>query len=243
MQKRRRWEEKKNLEENKHEKPQEGAITRENKKKPRTEGGETEKRRRRRAFSNRCLHCYLRLHVQLHQVKSSSSLCFCVIVARKQCEGNLITFALYSARVGWATRAYCPAGSLAWASDLARPSPAQPMLVGLDPTQKKSGLDMGFRPSRPKLCLLRVCLALAIIFMSILVWYLAKQASFRYQKIPKIFWNLCWFICGPLALWFIFFLCVLYFFFSYVLNLWPIIVKCKYVVQCFFFLFPSKKDK
>jgi hypothetical protein len=70
------------------------------KKKPRTKGGETEKRRRRRAFSNRCLHCYLRLRIQLHQVKSSSSLCFCVIVARKQCEGNLITFALYSARVG-----------------------------------------------------------------------------------------------------------------------------------------------
>jgi hypothetical protein len=70
------------------------------KKKPRTEGGETEKRRRRKAFSSRCLHCYLCLRIQLHQVKSSSSLYFCVIVARKQCEGNLITFALYSARVG-----------------------------------------------------------------------------------------------------------------------------------------------
>jgi hypothetical protein len=54
------------------------------KKKTRTEGGEIEKRRRR-AFSSRCLHRYLRL--RLHQVKSSS-LCFCVIVARKQCEGN-----------------------------------------------------------------------------------------------------------------------------------------------------------
>jgi hypothetical protein len=58
----------------------EEAITRKNqKKKTRTEGGEIEKRRRR-AFSSRCLHRYLRL--RLHQVKSSS-LCFCVIVARK----------------------------------------------------------------------------------------------------------------------------------------------------------------
>ena len=70
------------------------------KKKPRTEGGETKKRRRRRAFFSRCLHYYLHLRFQLHQVKSYSSLCFCVIVARKQCEGNLITFALCSARVG-----------------------------------------------------------------------------------------------------------------------------------------------
>jgi hypothetical protein len=57
------------------------------KQKPRTEGGETEKRRSR-AFSSRCLHCYLRFRLQLHQVKSYSSLCFCVIVARKQCKGN-----------------------------------------------------------------------------------------------------------------------------------------------------------
>jgi hypothetical protein len=49
------------------------------KKKPRTEGGEIEKRRRRRAFSSRCLHCYL----CLRRVKSSFSLCFYVIVARK----------------------------------------------------------------------------------------------------------------------------------------------------------------
>jgi hypothetical protein len=83
------------------------------KKKPRTEGGEIEKRRRRRAFSNRCLHHSLCLRLWLHQVKSFSSLCLCVIVVRKQCEGNLITFVLCSARVGWATRAYCPAGSLA----------------------------------------------------------------------------------------------------------------------------------
>jgi len=44
--------------------------------------------------------------------------------------------------------------------------PAQPMLVGLDPATKKrkekrkeSGSDLGFRLSRPKLCLLKVCLA------------------------------------------------------------------------------------
>jgi len=68
------------------------------KKKPRIEGGEIEKRGRRRAFFCWCLHCYLRL--QLHLVKSSSSLCFCVIVAKKQCQYNLITFILCSARVG-----------------------------------------------------------------------------------------------------------------------------------------------
>jgi hypothetical protein len=42
------------------------------------------------------------------------------------------------------------------------------MLVGLDPAKEKkrkekkrkeSGPDLGFRPSQPKLCLLRVCLA------------------------------------------------------------------------------------
>jgi len=60
--------------------PKRGPLQERTKKKPRTERGETEKRRRR-AFSGRCLHCYLRL--RLHQVKSSSSLCFCVIVARK----------------------------------------------------------------------------------------------------------------------------------------------------------------
>jgi hypothetical protein len=43
------------------------------KKKPRTKGGETEKRGRKRAFC-RCLHCYLRFRLRLHQVKSSSSL-------------------------------------------------------------------------------------------------------------------------------------------------------------------------
>jgi len=34
-------------------------------------------------------------------------------------------------------------------------------MAGLDPTQKekKSGSGLGLRPSRPKLCLLRVCLA------------------------------------------------------------------------------------
>ena len=33
-------------------------------------------------------------------------------------------------------------------------------MVGLDPAQKKkSGPGLGFRPNRPKLCLLRVCLA------------------------------------------------------------------------------------
>jgi len=56
-----------------------GHYKKEPKKKTRTEGGEIEKRRRR-AFSSRCLHRYLCL--RLHQVKSSS-LCFCVIVARK----------------------------------------------------------------------------------------------------------------------------------------------------------------
>jgi hypothetical protein len=44
------------------------------KKKPRTKGGETEKRGRKRAFFSRCLHCYLRFRLRLHQVKSSSSL-------------------------------------------------------------------------------------------------------------------------------------------------------------------------
>jgi hypothetical protein len=70
-------------------------------KKTRTKGGDTEKRRRRRAFFSRCLHYYLRLPLRfrLHQVKSSSSLYLCVIVARNT-EGNLITFALCSARVG-----------------------------------------------------------------------------------------------------------------------------------------------
>lgn len=32
-------------------------------------------------------------------------------------------------------------------------------MVGLDPTQKKSGPGLGLKPSRPNLCLLRVCLA------------------------------------------------------------------------------------
>jgi len=114
----------------KAEKKNKGENRGENKKKPRTEGGETEKRRRRRAFSNRCLHCYLCLRLRLHQVKSSYSLCFCIIVARKQCEGKLITFALCSARMGWATRACLPAGSLAWASD-------QAGLAGSSPTPKK----------------------------------------------------------------------------------------------------------
>ena len=77
--------------------------------------------------------------------------------------------------------------------------------------------------------------ALAIIFIPILVWCLAKRAPFLYQKIPKIFGGLHWFICGLLALFFFF---VLVFFFSYVLNLWTITVECKYVVQGFF-LFPS----
>jgi hypothetical protein len=79
-------EDKKTLEGDKYKKtPRGGHYKREQKKNPRTEGGETEKRRKR-AFSNWCLHCYLRL--RLRQVKSSSSLCFCVIVARKQCEYN-----------------------------------------------------------------------------------------------------------------------------------------------------------
>jgi hypothetical protein len=109
-------------------------------KKPRTEGGETKKRRRRRAFFSRCLHYYLHLRFQLHQVKSYSSLCFCVIVARKQCEGNLITFALCSARVGWATHPCCRAGSLAWASDQAGPagsSPLRPCWLGSTQPPKK----------------------------------------------------------------------------------------------------------
>jgi hypothetical protein len=38
----------------------------ENKKKPRIKGGETEKKRRRRAFSSRCLHCYLHFRLRLH---------------------------------------------------------------------------------------------------------------------------------------------------------------------------------
>jgi len=106
----------------------------ENKKKTRTKGGETEKRRRRRAFFSRCLHYYLRLPLRfrLHQVKSSSSLYLCVIVARNT-EGNLITFALCSARVGWATHACCPARSIAWASDQAGPagsSPPHPCWLG-----------------------------------------------------------------------------------------------------------------
>jgi len=98
--KQRRKTEKKTKEKNMGDDRSEKTEDRTQKKKPRTEGGETEKRRRRRAFSSRCLHCYLRLCLRLHQVKSSSSLCFCVIVARKQCEGNKITFALCSACVG-----------------------------------------------------------------------------------------------------------------------------------------------
>jgi hypothetical protein len=79
--------------------------------------------------------------------------------------------------------------------------------------------------------------ALAIIFILILVWCLAKRAPFLYQKIPKIFGGLHWFIYGLLALFFFF---VLVFFFSYVLNLWTITVECKYVVQGFF-LYPILK--
>jgi len=50
---------------------------------------------------------------------------------------------------------------------------------------------MGFRPNWPKSVFAKGEFgkthpyALAIIFMSILVWYLAKRAPFRYQKIPK----------------------------------------------------------
>jgi hypothetical protein len=112
---------------------------REQKKKPRTEGGETEKRRRRRAFFNRCLHCYLRLRLWLHHVKSYFSLWFCVIVARKQCEGNLITFALWVTGLEPLTR-------------LHRLGPVQPMLVGLDPAppqKKEIGWIWALGPADP----------------------------------------------------------------------------------------------
>jgi hypothetical protein len=46
---------------------------------------------------------------------------------RKQCEGNLITFALCSAHVVWATRVCCPTGSLAWASDQVGPAGSNPV--------------------------------------------------------------------------------------------------------------------
>jgi hypothetical protein len=52
--------------------------------------------------------------------------------------------------VVWTTRVCCPTGSLAWASDRA----------GLDSVQtKRSGSGLGLKPNRPKVCLLRVCLA------------------------------------------------------------------------------------
>ena len=46
---------------------------------------------------------------------------------RKQCEGSLITFALCSAHVVWATRVCCPTGSLAWASDQVGPAGSNPV--------------------------------------------------------------------------------------------------------------------
>jgi hypothetical protein len=78
----RRYKEKKTKQKNRGDDKSEKTEER-TKKKTRIKGGETEERRRRRAFSSRCLHCYLHFHLRLHQVKSSSSLCFCVIVARK----------------------------------------------------------------------------------------------------------------------------------------------------------------
>jgi hypothetical protein len=70
--------------------------------------------------------------------------------------------------------------------------------------------------------------ALTIIFMPILVWYLVRQAPFyirKFQKYFGIFVDLDLFF----SLHFVFFL-------SYVINQFPIIIKYKYVMQCFFFI-------
>ena len=106
--------------------------------------------------------------------------------------------------------------------------------------KKKSGPGLGLKPSQLKLCLLRLCLTkhtlcLCHAFLSpfILIFSQTNEPFFLYQKILEIFGNLRWFIWGPLAL----------FFFFYMLNLWIITIKWKSIVQCFFFLFLSKKSK
>jgi hypothetical protein len=74
----------------------------------------------------------------------------------------IITFALCRMHA-WIVHAcilLCPIGSLVWASDQAGPTGSIPARTdGLDRAQEKSGSGLGLKPSRPKLCLLKVCLA------------------------------------------------------------------------------------
>jgi hypothetical protein len=96
-------------------------------------------------------------------------------------------------------------------------------LVWLDWTepskQKKSGPGLGLKPNQPKLLLAKDVFGkthpyvFLMYFILVLFWYLAKRAPFGYQKNPKIFGDLRWFIYGLLTCCFIlfYFLCVLFF--------------------------------
>ena len=118
-----------------------------------------------------------------------------------------------NARMGWAMRVCCLSRSLVWASDQAGPTGFSPTRVGwARPSPKKEkekrvGWIWTWGPANPIMFIKGVLHpnALTIIFMLILVWYLAKRAFFLYQKIPQIFGDRCWFIYGPLVLRFIFF--------------------------------------
>jgi len=83
---------------------------------------------------------------------------------------------------------------------------------------------------------------MAIIFMPILVWYLAKP--FWYQKNPKIFGHLRWFVFWPLALCFFFFF-VFCIFSAMCLICGSLLLNAKSIVQRFFYfnLKMAKKNK
>ena len=152
----------------------------------------------------------------------------------------------------WTTRACCPAGSLAWASDrdgLAESNPAHAGWAGLNPPPKKNkkkgvGRVWALSPAGPQVCLLRVCLAKHTLCLSHNFYAhssltLAKWALFNIRKFQKYLGVFIDLFVGPSHfIWFFFFVLV---FFVNVLNLWIITVKYKYV--CNFFLLPSKKGK
>jgi hypothetical protein len=137
--------------------------------------------------------------------------------------------------VGWATHPCCLAGSLAWASDQAGPagpSPLRPCWLGSTQPPKKrkkkeSESDLAFRQNTP--------LCLGHNFYTHFSLIFGQTSPFSISENFKNIWgSLLIYLWAPRTLIY-FFLCVLYFFLSYVLNLWPIIVKCKSVVQYFFY--------
>jgi len=135
-----------------------------------------------------------------------------------------------------------PSRVTSWVSDQAgsaESNPAHAGWAGLSPLPKKkrSWPGLGFRPSRPKSVFAKGLFgktrpyALVIIFMSISSLIFVQTSPFLILENSKNIWgSLLVYLWAPRTL-FKFFCAYIIFF----LAMWTITIKCKYVLQCFFF--------